>query len=164
MEATCQMSKMYLWNIFLISLSLRSVRLCRQQAKAWSSARIIYSLNFCCLLNNHPLEVGGFKLRGLKVQQYRQAHAAGYSMSNLSSGSFSKWWARYSWIMSLVNSPDVTQNLDFKPSACLTYKIPDSYSKITLQHMVSILRDPNKMIFYFKLWMTSLEIFHAEAL
>jgi hypothetical protein len=29
------------------------------------------------LLNNHLLEVGGFKARGLKVQQYRQANAAG---------------------------------------------------------------------------------------
>jgi len=28
-------------------------------------------------LNNHLLEVGGFKVRGLKVQQYRQANAAG---------------------------------------------------------------------------------------
>ena len=34
----------------------------------------IYSFE---ILNNHLLEVGGFKARGLKVQQYRQANAAG---------------------------------------------------------------------------------------
>ena len=37
----------------------------------------ISGVDFDPRLNNHLLEVGGFKARGLKVQQYRQANAAG---------------------------------------------------------------------------------------
>ncbi len=66
--------------------------------------------------------------------------------------------------MHVVFTDYAPQNLNFKSFACLTDKLSNTKSELSLKHVIPILRDPNKVVLNFKFCMTPLTIFHAEAL
>ncbi len=71
------------------------------------------------------------------------------------------WWCRTQNV-NMILADNTTQNVNFKPLTGLSDEFSHSQSNIPLQYVVSVLRHPNKMIFYFVLCMTVLPIVHAK--
>src|SRR5512141_416844 len=63
--------------------------------------------------------------------------------------------------MHMIFTYNTPQNLDFKPLTCLPDKLAHSQSCISLQYMVAVFGDPDKMVFDFEFGMASLSIIHV---
>jgi len=60
----------------------------------------------------------------------------------------------------MIFTDNTTYNMNFKTLTRLTDKFSYTKCKISLQHMVTILCHPNKMVLYLKFRMVSLTVFH----
>jgi len=85
--------------------------------------------------------------------------------SPLDSAHYIRWrnirWRRTQNV-NMILADNTSQNVYFEPLTSLPDKLSHSQSNISLQYVVTVLRHPNKMIFYFVLCMTVLPIFHAK--
>ncbi len=62
----------------------------------------------------------------------------------------------------MVFTNNAAQILDLKSFTGLPYKLTHTQGEVSLEHMISIFRDPHKVILDLKFCMTSMTIFHAE--
>ena len=63
--------------------------------------------------------------------------------------------------MNMIFTDDTMQNMSVKTLTGLTYKITNSHCKLTLQNVLAVFCDPNKMVLYLKFCVTSPTIFHV---
>jgi len=62
----------------------------------------------------------------------------------------------------MVLTHNTPQYLNLELLAGLSDKLSHPLGKVSLQHMIAILGYPDEMVFYLKLCMTSLAVFHAN--
>jgi hypothetical protein len=62
----------------------------------------------------------------------------------------------------VIFAHNTPQYLNLKLLAGLTNKFTHPLSKVSFQHMITILGYPDKIVLYLKLYMTSLAVFHAN--
>jgi len=70
------------------------------------------------------------------------------------------WWCR-NQNMHMIFADNTSQYLDFKSFASLSNQFSYSQRKISLQHLVTVLGYPYKMVLNFIFSMTALSIIHA---
>ena len=63
--------------------------------------------------------------------------------------------------MHMIFTHDSFDYPDFKGFACLSHQVSDSNRHIPVQHFVSVLRYPHKVVLNLKNCMTSVSVFHA---
>ena len=64
--------------------------------------------------------------------------------------------------MDMILTYYTTQYLNLELLACLAHKLPQAMSKLACQHMITIFRDPYKVIFNLIFCMTPSSIIHDE--
>ncbi len=63
--------------------------------------------------------------------------------------------------MHMIFADNTTQYLDFKPLTCLPDKLTHPQRHVSLQNMITVFCNPNKMVFDFELCMAPLSIIHV---
>jgi len=64
----------------------------------------------------------------------------------------------------MIFAHNTTQYLDFKIFASLPHEFSDSQSYVALQQVITIFRNPNKVVLNLIFCMTPLAIFHTDGL